>query len=229
MVSSTRPQRRSRTTSSTGARPWWMPSRAHGRADPARHPLDEVRVEARAPAQRRRDRRSPARRRARSGTPRGPGRGCRSGSRRRSAAGCSARPPARRRRGRPARCRTAGSAGRGRSRISSSHDRARLAMLVLVRCDAPAGAVQRRPRRRTAGRPSPRRRHLVISSATRSGTDSGSFQRDRAVDAGTGAGLRVGRHGESRLLLRLRRRSRRNPRCWWAVLDCRTTSRVSQA
>ena len=36
MVSSTRPQRASRTTSSTGARPWCTPTRAHVGADAAR-------------------------------------------------------------------------------------------------------------------------------------------------------------------------------------------------
>ena len=54
MVSSARPQRRSRTTSRTGARPWCTPSRRMVGADLRAHPLDQLRVEARPPAQRRR-------------------------------------------------------------------------------------------------------------------------------------------------------------------------------
>ena len=55
MHSSTRPHRGSRTTSSTGASPWWMPS---ARIEPPirrAHLLDELGVEGRAPRERRRE------------------------------------------------------------------------------------------------------------------------------------------------------------------------------
>ena len=55
MHSSTRPQRGSRMTSSTGARPWWMPRARIDAPISGAHLLDERGVEGRAPGQRRRE------------------------------------------------------------------------------------------------------------------------------------------------------------------------------
>ena len=55
MVSSVRPQRGSRATSRTGARPWCTPTARMLRADRGGHLADQRRVEGRAPGQRRRE------------------------------------------------------------------------------------------------------------------------------------------------------------------------------
>ena len=156
MVSSTRPQRESRTTSSTGARPWWTPTRAHRRADRGGHlarPARGRRSRPRPAGSGRRWRRQAAKPvRHSSWAMR---RDAEPAGRRRSAPASVAQRAAR-----PAR----GSTGRGAERRGSA-GRARAGMTPPARrrrrsCRAGAGRPprrrrRRRPRRRRAGRPSP--------------------------------------------------------------------------